>query len=203
MKPLLKAALESSSRAVVLVCLALSGCPGPTPPPGPPVPPPTTPVTHQLQVSQHTSLNLTDAGADTILVDATTVAQTNDGPGDVACGVGVARNGGVTTFTVSGIINSSADLNAVLALPGNIKVVNQINWCGGFSPNIIGCAPIPGTSLAVVRFTANQEGILWLHEFGHNQGLNHRNDPNAVMNPVIAPTRRFVDTPECNAYRAP
>ncbi len=191
------------SWSLIIACMALAGCPGPTPPPGTPPPPPATPVIHPLQVGQHSSLTLTDAGADTILTDATTVAQATDGPGDVACGVGVARNGGVTTFATPSIINSSGDLNAVLALPGNIKVVNQINWCGGFSPNIIGCAPIPGTSLAVVRFTANQEGILWLHEFGHNQGLNHRNDPNAVMFPVIAPTRRFVDMTECNAYRAP
>jgi len=203
MRSTLKTMLGRPSWLVLLACIILPGCPGPTPPPGPPAPPPATPVTHQLQVSQHTSLNLTDAGTDTILIDATTVAQANDGPGDVACGVSVARNGGLTTFAAFGIINSSGDLNAVLALPGNIKVVNQINWCGGFSPNIIGCAPIPGTSLAVVRFTASQEGILWLHEFGHNQGLNHRNDPNAVMNPVIAPTRRFVDSTECNAYRAP
>jgi len=199
----LKTTLGRSSWLVLLVCLVLAGCPGPTPPPGPPAPPPATPVMHQLQVSEHTSLNLTDAGTDTILTDATTVAQTTDGPGDVACVVGVSRNGGLTTFPAPSIINSSAELNDVLALPGNVKVVNQINWCGGFAPNIIGCAPIPGTSLAVVRFTANQEGILWLHEFGHNKGLNHRNDPNAVMNPVIAPTRRFVDTTECNAYRAP
>ncbi len=186
-----------------LAWITLAGCSGTTPPPAPPAPPPTTPVIHQLRVSQLASLSLTDAGVDTILIDATTVAQTNDGPGDLACGVGVARTGGVATFASPSIINSSADLNDVLALPGNVKVVNQINWCGGFSPNIIGCAPIPGTSLVVVRFTANQEGILWLHEFGHNQGLDHRNHPNAVMNPTIAPTRRFVDATECNAYRAP
>ena len=37
----------------------------------------------------------------------------------------------VTTFsTGSGSINSSADFSAVNGLPGNVKVVQQINWCG-------------------------------------------------------------------------
>ncbi|WP_179957550.1 hypothetical protein [Exilibacterium tricleocarpae] len=73
--------------------------------------------------------------------------------------------------------------------PGFVKAVNRINWCGGFSPNIIGCAPAPGNGILVVRFTSSLEGILWAHEHGHTRGLRHRNSSTAVMAPSIANTR--------------
>lgn len=81
-----------------------------------------------------------------------------------------------------------------------MKVVNAINWCGGLAPNIIGCAPIGGDSLVVVRFTANQEGILWDHEFGHNKGLQHRNVANVLMNETIGATNRRVTEAECSTF---
>ena len=113
------------------------------------------------------------------------------------------RDGDVTVFTEGdGSIDSAAEFNALTALPGHIKVVNQINWCGALIPNVIGCAPVPGNSLAVVRFTPSLEGILWAHEYGHNKGRSHRNDDaNAVMNGTIGATRLKVDAPECTAFR--
>lgn len=158
--------------------------------------------THNLQVSRHNTTTLSNARADAILTNASTILQTNDGSGDVACNVRMVRNGNVTTFTTgNGIINSAAGFNAVNGLPGNVKVVRQINWCGGLIPNVIGCAPVPGTSLVVVRFTANQEGVLWVHEFGHNRGLNHRNGTRAVMRPTINVNNNRINSTECNAYR--
>lgn len=161
-------------------------------------------ITHQLQISRYTTSGLTNARADQILADMETILQTNDGPGDVACNVAFTRNGNVTTFaTGTGSINSEANFNAVNGLPGNAKVVNFINWCGGFAPGIIGCAPRPGTSFVVVRYTLNQEGILWVHEFGHNKGLPHRDVANAVMRPVININNKRVNADECDAYRVP
>ena len=160
-------------------------------------------VEYRLQVRRFTTTPLTDADADRILADATTAMQTNDGPGDVACGVSMVRDGAVTTFsTGDGSIDSSAEFTTLINLPGWIKAVNQINWCGGLIPNVIGCAPVPGNSLAVVRFQAALEGILWAHEFGHNKGLSHRNDdPNAIMNGTIAATRLRMTQAECDAFR--
>ena len=165
---------------------------------------PPTQVVHSLQVSRFTTTNLTNARTDQIMANMGTILQTNDGPGDVACDVAFTRNGNVTTFaTGTGTINSQANFTAVSSLPGNVKVVNRINWCGGLRPNIIGCAPVPGNSLVVVRFTLNLEGILWVHEFGHNQGLNHRTGANLVMNPTIGPTGLRINAAECTAYRQP
>jgi hypothetical protein len=157
---------------------------------------------HRLQINRFTTSSLTNADADRILADASTVLQTNDGPGDVACAVNFSRDGNVTAFTQGdGSIDSGTEFNTVIGLPGWVKIVNQINWCGGLVPNVIGCAPVPGNSLAVVRFTANLEGMLWAHEFGHNKGLSHRDDTSAVMNPFICSTCRGVNSTECNAYR--
>ena len=167
-------------------------------------PPPQTPVTHSLSVTRFTSVALDNARADAILADASRVLQTNDGPGDVACAVEMVRQGDVSVFTAGdGSIDSEAEFTAVVVnSPGNVKVVNAINWCSTLRPNVIGCAPRPGNALAVVRFTANQEGILWAHEYGHNQGLPHRtDDQNVVMFSNIAPNRLRVNQAECDAYR--
>jgi len=159
---------------------------------------------YRMQISQHTNSTpaLTDARADAIAADMTLILQVSDGAGDQQCRVRFERDGNVAVFTTgTGIINNSNDFSTVIGLPGMVKVVNQINWCGALVPNVIGCAPVPGNSLAVVRWSLIQEGVLWTHEFGHNRGLNHRTDPTAVMNPVILTGARRVNAAECSAYR--
>ncbi len=159
-------------------------------------------VTYRLQVRRFQNTGLTNADADRIFGDASRVIQTDDGPNDIACNVRMLRDGTVTAFTTGdGSIDSGAEFSAVNGLPGNIKVVNQINWCSTIGANIIGCAPVPGNSLVVVRFTTNLEGILWLHEFGHNKGRSHRNGTSNVMHPSIGADRLGVNTDECNAFR--
>lgn len=144
---------------------------------------------------------LDEERADEILADMGGVLTMIDGPGDVACDVRFRRSGPVAAFSEGdGIINGEADFQQALGVLGEVKVVRQINWCGTFSPNIIGCAPVPGSSLVVVRFATDQEGILWVHERGHNQGLEHRTDTGAVMNPFIDVTHRRVNDAECRAY---
>jgi hypothetical protein len=152
-------------------------------------------------VSRHTSTTLSNADADRIIADAVRVLGSTELAGDFRCIVGVQRDGDVTTFTQGAIINSQADLDTVLGLPGSAKVVSQINWCGALIPNVIGCAYTPGSSLAVVRFTPSQEGILWAHEFGHNKGLPHVTTPNNVMSPVISPSNTTVTSAQCDNYR--
>ena len=159
---------------------------------------------HRMQISQHTNSTpaLTDARADVIAADMTLILQISDGAGDEQCRVRFERDGNVAVFTTgTGIINDSNAFSTVINLPGMVKVVNQINWCGALAPNIIGCAPTPGNSFAVVRWSLIQEGVLWTHEFGHNRGLSHRTDPTAVMNPIILTGARRVNAAECTAYR--
>ena len=162
------------------------------------------PREHILSVQRFQTSTLTNADADRILADATTVLRVSDGPDDVATNVRFSRTGNAGVFnTGNGTVNSAADFSAIIALDGDIKIVNAINWCGGPGAGIIGCAPTPGGSLAAVRFSADREGILWAHEFGHNQSLPHRDGNNNVMNPFITTTARRVNQTESDAYRQP
>ncbi len=196
----------SVSLFLCFTTISVMGCSKdkPLPPPVPsPSPPISQTVSHQLQVNHHAAIPISETEADQILGDGTNVIQTRNAPGDEPCDVELVRTGGIGTFPQPRFINSSADMDAAELLPGHVHVVDQINWCGGFSPNIIGCASVPGNSLVVVRFTPALEGILWLHEFGHNKGRNHRNDQNAVMAPSIGATRTHVSAAECAAFEAP
>lgn len=160
------------------------------------------PFQHQLRVSRFTTTVLTGGDADSIFSDATSVLKTDDGAGDAGCRITVSRLGSVTVFsTGDGSIDSQTEFNNVNGLPGAVKVVNDINFCGAANPLAIGCAPRPGNSLVVVRFIANQEGILWAHEFGHNKGLPHRSSATAVMNGTIGVNRLGVSSAECGNYR--
>lgn len=160
------------------------------------------PTARRLRVRRFVTATLTDADVDRILADASASLQARDGAGDTACAVRFERDGGVDTFTDgNGSIDSAAAFAALMALPGHVKAVNQINWCGALIPGVIGCAPVPGNSLAIVRFEAALEGLLWAHEMGHNRGLNHRGDPNAVMNGTIEAAHRELDAGECLAFQ--
>ena len=153
-----------------------------------------------LEVRRFTTSVLNNADADRILTDATRVLVRNDGTGDVACSVRLFRQGNVSAFNNgNGMINSNADFNTINGLAGRVKVVNQINWCGGLIPNVIGCAPVPGNSQVVVRFTANQEGILWAHEYGHTRNLSHVTGATSIMNGTIGTTHTRVTQNECNS----
>ena len=164
----------------------------------------------ELTVRRHSTVPVSNALANSILGDFSSVINTSDTPTDFACAgdfgtIGdttfmpafYMRDGNVTTYAGVGNINSQANFNAVIGAPGYAKVVNAINWCSGLTPNVIGCAPVPGNSFAVVRFTTNQEGILWAHEFGHTVGLPHRNGPTTVMNSFISTSQLEINSNEC------
>jgi len=169
-----------------------------------------------LRISRFRTTALTNAEADRILTLMSNVLQTKDDASDVACLVQFRRAGRVTAFVYGdGSIDSQAEYNAVILLPGHVKVVYQITYCNELKPNIIGCAPTPGSSQVVVRVTAAQEGILWAHEYGHTRGLLHRydddgNDDDAVDRPPgqlpvmyepLGCNRTNVNASECRAFR--
>ncbi|MGH6900015.1 MAG: hypothetical protein ACREJ5_26270, partial [Geminicoccaceae bacterium] len=159
-------------------------------------------TTRQFTISRHNTATVIDAEADSILNDASTVLQVSHGPDDVACPVALVRSGNVGVFnTGDGSLDTAAETSAVFSLPGNVKVVADVNFCGDFNTSYIGCGQTPGTSYITERFIANQEGILWAHEFGHNQGLPHRDtSTNNVMYRSIGTDRQRVNQAESNAF---
>ena len=172
----------------------------------PPVAPP-GPRTVSVTVHRHSSVALSEVEADRILADMGTILQNDDTGPDVATPVRFVRNGAVRLLpaTVPGTIQTSADLTALLSAGSGIKIVQAIRWCGGPGDSIIGCAPVGSTTVnvAAVRFTANQEGLIWVHEYGHNCGLGHRTDDlRAVMYPSVGVDHNVVNAAESSAFLA-
>lgn len=134
---------------------------------------------------------MTNARLDTILRDANLRAGREDFFGDVACCATVSRSGGAQGFGAPAdgldMIDNDTEISTVLNDPtARVKVVRAINWCGTSGTNIIGCAWIGGNGMTVVRLTTvSNEGILWLHEYGHNVGLSHTMSSGYIMNGTI------------------
>ncbi|MGG7606142.1 hypothetical protein [Massilia sp. BKSP1R2A-1] len=163
--------------------------------------------TVSVTVHRHSSVLLSEAEADRILGDMGTILQNDDTGPDVATAVQFVRNGAVRVLpaTVPATIATSADLTALLTAGSGVKVVQAIRWCGGPGDNIIGCAPVgsANVNVAAVRFDAGQEGLIWVHEYGHNCGLGHRtDDPRAVMFPSVGSDHNVVNAAESAAYLA-
>lgn len=170
---------------------------------------------HRMQISQHPRLNfpLNQAELDRIMADTARVISQEHKPAGPHCPVRLEQVGPLRTMPADApsIVRSAADF-ARLDDPGvgsddrntrAVHVILGINWCGGNSPNVIGCANIPGRAIVVVRQPPDVEGQLWGHEFGHNRGLDHVDDPQRLMNPFLATTAKDVDAQECQAYRGP
>ena len=162
-------------------------------------------VTHSLHVSRFHTTSLSQARIDRIINDMGQILRAEDGPNDAPCNVNFSRSGVVGTFTTGdGSLDNPQELDDAFALPGRVKVVNQVRWCSGApAPNAIGCALRPGNSIVLVPFRTNEEGVLWAHEFGHNQGLRHRRGRNLLMNNSINPAMREISRSECNSFRQP
>ncbi len=162
-------------------------------------------ATRSLTVSRYTATTLSNADVDGIFSSSSNVLQTNNGTGDVACAVALNRSGNIAVFTTGdGSIDTSAELSAIFGLAGNVKVVDDVNYCANqFNTSYIGCGQTPGSSFITERFTASQEGILWAHEYGHNTGLPHRDtSTNNVMYYSIGSNRTRINQTECNSYRS-
>jgi hypothetical protein len=128
---------------------------------------------------------------------------------DVACCVEFARRGSARWFGSPGdgldVIDNQAELTAVLdAAVAGVKVVRAINYCGGPGTNIIGCGWMGRKGAAVVRLPKGKhEAALWVHEYGHNVGLDHNMASSQyIMYPTIG-SNKAVTQAECNRYHVP
>lgn len=161
-------------------------------------------TTRRLTVARHTNATGNNAAADTIFAAASSVLQTDDGAGDVACPAAFARRGNMSVFTnTDGTLNSAGELATVFNLAPDVKIVPAVNFCENrFNTSFIGCGQFGTFNLIVERFPASQEGILWAHEIGHNVGLPHRvNSTNNLMFDSIGNNRRRVNAAECIAFQ--
>jgi uncharacterized repeat protein (TIGR01451 family) len=106
-----------------------------------------------------------------------------------------------------GTIGTSSELNAVFGVTSHgVKVVPSLEYCGGFNTSIIGCAAIGSPTNLILEHlgSATLDGILWAHEFGHNQGLFHPNPSvsTRIMNGSLSSASRQMTQAECNAWHS-
>ena len=168
-------------------CAALVGCPGSLPLDGSSAPgngdsgksdPPESHV-FALRVARHLGEPFSGESVDEVFAEASWLLQTvqTECP-DVATDVTFARSGLVETFDdVPAVITTEADLDRVFALPQDIKIVHAlVGVCGvelpGDVATILGCATFGGSVVIVAGAPAD----VWAHEWGHVQGLVHRDD---------------------------
>jgi hypothetical protein len=203
----MKEAPPMQTRPALWAALALAACgTPPAPPPG------GGPRVFELAVTAHPLLSapLAEPEADRILADASRIVSTPDGDGDRPCPMELRRAGGVRPLPLAlpAFLRSAQDFARLSeSQPGEqgraVRIVQAISWCGFEADNIIGCASIPGDVLVVRRFAASLEGQLWAHEFGHNRGLDHVNEPRRIMFPAILPEALQTTGADCAAYLAP
>jgi hypothetical protein len=164
-----------------------------------------------LTYANHAALPapMTDARLDVALRSASAVAGFQDFGSDVACCITVGRQGTAGTFGQAGDgLDTVDDVDELQALLNNrthrVKVVRTINYCGGSATNIIGCSLLPGPTMIVVRLgAADDEGLLWLHEYGHNVGLDHAQDSRSIMYFSLNGSNAGLDQAECDRFHAP
>jgi len=144
-----------------------------------------------------------------ILTRVNTRAQVADFAEDVACCtslsiVGSAKTFGSTTDGLDSIDNNTELVNVLNHNVARVKIVNQINYCGGPGLNIIGCAWVGGNGMALVRLSLPlKEGLTWFHEFGHNVGLGHAADARYIMYGTNYGTNNALYQYECDRYHEP
>lgn len=185
-------------------------------------------IVHSLRVN-HLHANLTLVEANEILDKATKAAQEGNGnegePRDVACKIKfkliedikpVNRqghslpSGGPLDCLENGEVCTKFDFNKIAShTPAEVKVVKDIRWCNFPRSGVDGCTEA-GLAMLVRRMCEPHgvrcptlEGISWLHEFGHIQGLYHRPNisENAVMNHTFNTFDVWLNPCECVAYR--
>lgn len=158
-------------------------------------------VVHNLTVSRHFNIVFSNGDADGNFNGATTVLLQDDQgcTDEVACCVEMSRLGNVTTFGVStdglDILTTQTEVNQVFAMGGNFKVVTSITLSG---QPILGIAKFNERN-TIMTLTADPD--VWAHEFGHNQGLLHRDNCNANIMHSVAPNTTSVNCSECIAFR--
>ena len=167
-----------------------------------------TTVTHRLEVNRVGDVViLAEREADEILAKMGHILQADDdgaGPNDVPCEVEFTRDGAVGALTTTtGSISTEDEFGQLIKLPGDVKIVDFIEWCYSSRINTTYWGCTDGTTFAVVNgLPSVLAAVVWAHEFGHIRGLSHRvGDPSMIMNTPAAAENRRVDGRECRRYR--
>ncbi|MEQ9559801.1 MAG: hypothetical protein RIG67_28840 [Rhodospirillales bacterium] len=171
-------------------------------------------TTHYLTIGFQAGSQVSAANVDEILSAANRIIATSDFPDDFPCReLTFVRKGAPeeipAALKLPEIVNSEDQFFMYRHSPYSVNIVSSINWCGRFDPNFLGCAARPNGPLLLER-TANNEGALWAHEFGHTMGLSwdvdatdHTDRVMALMRPRLGPSNTGLIETECRHLKQP
>ncbi len=159
-----------------------------------------------LRIGIHESVFLSEEEAKNIFKRASDAAKEANSTGDVKCNITLSLDGSISTFSSPGLekIDTKSKFEEVTKMPG-MRVVKEVRWCNGQGSAfpLGGCSVEGGKSFVVKRFDNNPdlESILWLHEYGHNKNIQHRDDhETAVMHSTVAADHKVINKAECQAF---
>lgn len=123
---------------------------------------------------------------------------------DVPCTVRFYRSGALGTFGTTGdgldVITTQSELNSVFAVNTHrAKMVTALDYCDNrYNPSFCGCGKVNGFGFIV---ETTQPGNTYIHEYGHNVGLGHRDDCTLnIMNTYTNGMNNSVNSSECSTY---
>lgn len=164
------------------------------------------PFDHQLTMTRHVDQPITTATVDAFLAEAGGLldAVDNDCP-DVHCPATFTRTGGLGVFSEGdSVLTSERQLDVVFGVDGDFKIVTfMVGVCGAPSGDdpavVLGCAATAAS--VVIVYDAPTD--VWAHEWGHVQGLPHRNDCDRNLMHAYELETNAVNATERNAFLTP
>lgn len=186
-------------------------------------------ATHSLKVSQHADLNLSRGEVKKILKQMSYILQTDDdgaggapGSDDHACDVEFVLDGEIGTFSSSAedldlnVVRDRADIDELFGRRDeHVKVVTSIGVCPQPEDPLelededppegelrwAGCTD-GSTAVVAVQHTIERSAIVWAHELGHIEGLEHRvSSPGWIMNNMLYEANTQLSARECEYLR--
>ena len=164
------------------------------------------PYMWSLSVSRHAEQPFSTDRVDIVFSEATALLYSDDNRcPDVACPVTFTRDGAVNTFDFGdSILSTEAQLDVVFEEPEDFKIVTMmLGVCGTARPGsvavVLGCAYRGGS----VVIAEGADPDVWAHEWGHVQGLNHRDDCESNVMHSYELNTDAVSATECRAFATP
>lgn len=164
------------------------------------------PNTFPIRVARHVDQPLSGDFVDEVFSTATELLNRVDFEcPDVGCPVTFSRSGPITTFDLgSSILTTEGQLDEVFDIDADIKVVTAMVGVCGIPANdnmtiVLGCAFTSGSVVIV----SDADPDVWAHEWGHVQGLPHRDTcPRNLMHSFELRTNAIIRS-ECDAFLSP